>query len=302
MAIQPEIERYISNDEVKLALEQTGSTIIEVGGEAFPHKETLDFPLSDPWSLTMRGAIAQVKEEGSFERQLVTELGIGDGRNIREAGKGINEVLGVDIEKWRLQIAGVNLVTGPARLQIPVDLWVADAVEFLQKIRAIGRNRLSGWAFMCLPQSPSGLNFADRYDGLSTLESYLTDWDRYGLTLNAGTLDNLRKVAGDLRTLIILSDRVPEEVRTRLIIQIGWQVERQFQTKEPIQQDPDTGIGWVSQIDDGKRFYELVASGEYSPISAEEAERRRLASLASGRGRDELNVYHHLVVYQLRPR
>ena len=301
MAIQTNIERYIPKDAVKLPQYQVGITTIGVGGSIFQHIETLDFPLHDPWSLFMRGVVARVRQRRGFEGQLVTELGIGDGRNIREAGRGVKEVLGVDIEEWRLKAAGVNLVTGPARLEIPVELWRAEAVEFLRNFGTIGRHRLSGWAFMCLPQSPSGLNFADRYDGSLTLNSYHADWDRSGLTLNAGALDNLRKVAGDLRTLIILSDRVPADIRIRLINQTGWQIERQVQTSEPIQQDPDTGIGWVSQIDDGGRFYELVAPKQYSSISATEAEKRRLESLVSGLGRDRLNVFHHLTVYQLRP-
>lgn len=302
MAIASGIERYIPNSEVRFPQHLAGGTTLEVDGLTFPHLQTLDFPQTDPWSQVMRRVIAQVRQNGGFIGQTIAELGIGDGRNIREVGRDIRDVLGVDIEEWRLQIAGFNLVTGPVRLEMPVDFWWADAVELLQNLKVTGRERLSGWTIMCLPQSPEGLNVADRYDGLSTLASYRAEWDRFGLTLNAATLDSLRLVAAsDLRTLIILSDRVPPEIRTRVIAETGWQIEKQFQTEEPVQQDPDTGIKWVSQIDDGRRFYELVSPQQYSPISAVEAERRRIASLTSGRGRDELNVYHHLSVYQLKP-
>lgn len=302
MTIETGIERYIPNNKVELAQYPVGNNPIKVNGRVFPHLETLDFPQPDPWSITMRRALAQLREEGAFKGQPVAEFGIGDGRNIRELGEGISEVLGVEIERWRLQVAGVNLVAGPARLGIPVELWRADAVEFLQNFRTItGRDRISGWVIMCLPQSPEGLNTADKYDGSVTLNPYRNEWDKYGLTLNAATLGSLREVAdSSLRVVIILSDRVTPEMRARMISQTGWQVERQFQTPQPIQQDPDTGTRWVSKVDDGQRFYESVASGQYSPISAIEAERRRLASLASGRGREGLNVYHHLSVYQLR--
>lgn len=302
MAIQSGIERYIPNKKISLIGNPVRHTEIAIKNQVFPHLETVDFPYSDPWSIFMRRVIAAVREEGWFKGQSITEFGIGDGRNIREVGSGIKEAVGVEIEKWRLQTAGVNLVTGAARLSCPVDLWRADVVEFLQKFKqTTDRNRLSGWVIMCLPQSPEGLNTADRYDGSFTLDSYRTDWDLYGLTLNAATLDNLRAIAdSNLRVLTILSDRVPPEMRLKMISKTGWQVERQFQTPKPIQQDPDTGVHWVSEIDDGQRFYELVVSGQYCSISAIEAEKRRLASVVSGGGRDELNVYHHLTIYQLR--
>lgn len=304
MATQAGIERYIPNGEVDFPQGVVGSTTLEINGQAIPHFQTLDFPVPDPWSLNKRRVLSIIRREGSFRGRSIVEIGIGDGRNEREVGDDIREVVGIDIELWRLQVAGVNLVTGPAKLHAPIELWKGDGVEWLQNLRqATGRERLSGWVIICLPQSPEGLNAADRYDGSLTLNSYRTDWDKYGLTLNAATLDSLRAVAAyDLRVSVTLSDRVPEEARTRMIRQTGWEAERPFSTPEPIQQDPDTGIQWVSRIDDGQRFYEFVATGQYSPISAIEAERRRLASLASGQGRDELNVYHHLYVYQLRPR
>lgn len=300
MSITTKIERYIPNIAEPLTGERVGQSAITINGQELPHQETLDFPLSDPWSLNMRRIIAKVRESGGFIGQEVTELGVGDGRNLRELGNKAGKALGVDIEDWRLRVAGVNLVTGPAPLDTTVDLWRGDAVEFLQQLEATGRKRLSGWVIMCLPQSPSGVNFADRYDGLSTLDSYRADWEQSGLTLNAATLSNLRERADRLKVLVILSDRVPPQIRAKLLLETGWQVDREFQTPEPIQQDPDTGIDWVSQIDDGKRFYEWVAT-DYRPISAIEAEKRRLASLDSGTGRERLNVYHHLSVYQLSP-
>lgn len=301
MAVQIGIERYIPKNKIDFASDRVRLTTMEVEGSIFLHQETLDFPKDDPWSKTTREVISQIRREGRFIGQSVTELGIGDGRNIREAGR-VGEVLGVDIERWRLGVASNNLIKGSDPLSVPVELWKADAVEFLQEFKQTGRERLSGWVIMCLPQSPSGENAADTYDGLATLSSYRSEWDKYGLSLNAATLDQLRQVASrDLRVLVTLNDRVPFEPKESMFSQTGWSIESQFQTQEPIQQDPDTGIEWVAAVDDGQRFYELTSKG-HSPISAIEAERRRLVSLASGEGRDGLNVYHNLTIFELTSR
>lgn len=279
-----------------------GQNRIEVEGVRIPHLETLDFPRRDPWSLLMRRAIRDRRDLGAFKGKDVTELGVGDGRNLREVGVGISGAVGIDIELWRLRIAGMNLVTGKHPLTVETELWSGDAVAFLERYREIGKQNVSGWVLACLPQSPAGLNFADRYDGSSLLDSYRSNWERSGLTLNAAVLDNLRPLAdSDLRVLIILSDRVPDETKVELFARTGWEVEQKVRPKEPIQQDPDTGIAWVSKIDDGRRFYERIAQ-DYQPISAIEAERRRLKSMESGLGRKDLNVYHGLTVYQLQPK
>lgn len=310
MTTSKELDRYIptddSIDDITFDILLKGLVIqgrMEVEGVRIPHLETLDFPRSDPWSKLMMRAILNRRESGVFRGKEITELGVGDGRNLRAVGVGISGAVGVDIEKWRLRVAGVNLVTGAHPLAVETEFWLGDAVAFLKRYREAGKQTVSGWVLACLPQSPVGLNFADKYDGSLLLDPYRTDWEKSGLTLNAAVLDNLRPLAdNDLRTLIILSDRVPEETKVELFARTGWEVEQEVRVGEPIQQDPDTGIGWVTQIDDGRRFYEEVGQGTYHPISAIEAERRRLESMESGLGRKDLNVYHGLTVYQLQPK
>lgn len=296
------LERYIPvlrAENFSFSAAQINSNSLEISGRHLPHLETTDFPLNDPWSEYLREVIEDLRDQGAFIGTPVTELGIGDGRNVRILGSHPSSVLGVDIERWRVEVAGVNLASDPAFAQTEVELWSGDAVDFLQESQRAGRS-LTGWTIMCLPQSPEGMNFADRYDGASNLNTYRSDWEESGLTLNAAVLDNLRAVVeGELKVLTIISDRVPEEVKNSLFLRTGWVKEATYKTSSPIQQDPDTGIAWVSTIDDGGRFHQRV-NGSFEPITAVEAELRRRQSLQSGLGRAILNVYHGLSVYQLR--
>lgn len=299
MAQAIELEKYIPGEGKPFSFcpAQIGLTTLEINGKVVPHLQTVDFPVNDPWSLLFRRSIAELRIKRAFKGSLVTELGIGDGRNIKEVGSNVAGVVGIDIERWRIEVASINL--GSASEITPLELWKGDAVTYLDKLKR-GKSSLSGWAILCLPQSPEGENSADRYDGASNLDTYRSDWDESGLTLNAAVLDHLREVSDlNLRALIILSDRVPEEIKRSFFTRTGWVVENLDRTIVPIQQDPDTGIAWVEKIDDGRRFYEKV-DGYFEPISAFEAERRRKESLESGLGREVLNVYHGLTVYQLR--
>lgn len=303
MATIYNLERYIpgvNGDRFSFSSDQVSPTTLNVKGRVVPHLETKDFPISDPWSVYLREILGKTRDQGVFTGQPVTEFGIGDGRNVRVLGLHPTSVLGVDVENWRVGVAGANLTTDPDFSKTPLELWSADAVDFLQESKKAG-NRINGWVVMCLPQSPDGLNTADKYDRSPLLNDYRRDWEAAGLTLNAAVLDNLRSVVDpNLRALIILSDRVPKEIREELFIRTGWQVEQRYVTEFPIQQDPDTGIGWVAKIDDGQGFYEAVSPDQYFPISAIEAETRRLKSFYSGLGRFDLNVYHHLNVYQVK--
>lgn len=296
-----ELERYLPESSINFSFSPSAVTLttLEAGGRVVPHLETPDFPVEDPWSVFFRSTIARLRNEGAFIGKEVNEGGIGDGRNILEAGHGIAGVLGLDIEYWRVGVASVNL--SPKGLALPnTELWRADAVDFLQESKRVGRT-IKDWMVLCLPQSPEGLNYADRYDVKPNLKDYRGEWGDSGLTLNAAVLDNLRQVAdANLRTLIILSDRVPDAIRNEMFRQTGWVIERQIRTQRPIQQDPDTGISWVAKIDDGNRFHEKDEKGFYRPILATEAERRRFESFTSGGGRKDLNVYHDLTVYQVR--
>lgn len=305
MANITSLERYIPGsrgDNVSFNPAKVNSNILEVSGGQVQHLETRDFPLTDPWSEYLRKIIAGVRDRGVFNGRLVTEFGVGDGRNLRLLESRPAGMLGIDVESWRVEVAGANFVSDTHLARIPLELWSGDAVGFLQDCKA-RRRSLDGWVIMCLPQSPEGINSADRYDGASNLDPYRGDWERSGLTLNAAVLDNLRTVSDrSTRVLIILSDRVPDGIKESLFSQTGWVGEAAYRTEHPIQQDPDTGIAWVQTIiDDGRRFYQQV-NGHFEAITAVEAERRRKQSLDSGAGRKELNVYHNLTVYSLRPK
>ncbi len=220
-------------------------------------------------------------------------------------GEGPTVVAGIDVESWRLDAALVNIKNSnrDGALSIPIH---AHALEYLDLCKE-NTETISGRGIMCLPQSPQGENAADRYDVKDgnriseILGLYDGEWGRYGLTLNAAVLAELKKVAHrDFRQVVILSDRVPEDIRKEMISATGWNIEESFQTDEPIQQDPDTPIGWVTEFDDGERFWGKNGN-QYTSISAGDAEERRQASVDQKLGRDALNVYHHLSIYVLAP-
>lgn len=299
---ESKIKPFVPDPEYVFPVGAVVKTHIRVDGDLFPHYETTDFSRSDPWSLKMRRSARRVRESGGFDGEVIRELGIGDGRNIREAGRNITGAEGVDVDSWRLEAASRNLIIGEKPLSVDVRLWHGDAVDFLREQQGSGRERFRGWVLMCLPQSPEGINAADKYNGNSNLDPYRDRWEESGLTLNAAALDNLRKIADkNLRALVIISNRVPPKYRNDLIVATGWEIESKFKTEHPIQQDPDTGTAWVERIDDGKRFFQKTDGGLFVPVSATEAEHRRKRSFELGKGRADLNVYHHLTVYELKP-
>ncbi|MBI4080143.1 MAG: hypothetical protein HY430_00025 [Candidatus Levybacteria bacterium] len=309
MAVATEITRHQFNPEARdvfLSLQQhrLGERQITVDGVVYPHLETLDFPQSDPWSRHMTAVVASSRSDGEFFGKHITELGVGDGRNIIHAGGEITGATVVDVEDWRLDSALINFSRHEATASLPIEAWHGDAVALLRdwETHKPGE-RIKGYVFACLPQSPDGDNLADRYDENSLLEPF-AEWNRYGLTLNAAVLSHLRPlVEKDTRLLLMLSQRVPSDVRKKLFGKTGWDLVYEHKTTSPIQQDPDTGIGWVAQIEDEfakdeHPFYAYEPEGnDFLPISASEAEERRLQST----GRDDLNVYHHLSVYELQP-
>lgn len=288
-----QLATHIANGELR---------IIEVFGiKNFAERTT--FPLSDPWSVIMRTTIEQLGRQGRLDGHDVFEPGIGDARNIAAMAKftdSIGRVLGVDIDPIALAAAEHNLYYLSSTLTQKSDLHPADAIELLVDKHAKSE-RLCGWTFVCLPQSPQGDNTADAYELSDLLNPYLEKWDTYGLPLNAVILDYLGRVAADdLNVLLILSGRVPSQIREQLIHTTGWAINAEHQTTSPIQQDPDTGIAWVIDFDDGERFFER-RDGLFVPLPAYEAEQRRQEALQSGADRDGLNVYHHLSVYELQP-
>lgn len=276
--------------------------------EGRPWLEAADFPLGDPWSEFTRGVIRQTALEGGF-RGDVFEAGVGDGRNVVAANLDQTQreqdmLIGLDVDAWRLDVAGRNLST----LALPgtVELVGGDAVAYL----AQRSERLRGWGVACLPQAPQGetLNHADGFDAnleslraVAGLELGGRPVDDYGLTLNAAYLEALRgrTAPGEFTTLITLSDRIPQHIRHELFGRLGWQLLHEQQTPQPIRQDVDTGVAYVAGYDDGQRFYRRDDKGLYTPISADEAEARRLHSAATS---EPFNVHHHVSVSTIAPK
>lgn len=285
-----------------------------VGGNELLLEETADFPYDDPWSTLTRRVVNELREAGQLDGRDFLEAGLGDGRNALLAldmGEGgASRLTGIELDDWRLAAAARNLTAAgvdPDR----VDLHQTDIVEWLQS----GDHFIRGLSLACLPQAPRSAteNDADGYQDLDSLGPFHDvkieghTVDEYGLTLNAAYLGALRRRVipdGDSTALVTLSDRVPRTVLERLFDKTGWKIFDVHQAEEPVQQDPDTGIGWIIRFDDGERFQKKDEEGQFVPISAMEAETRRQESLAyaGAEARDLLNVYHGLSVYHLYPR
>lgn len=296
------LEQYSPNFEENLS-DRVSPVFIETRSGRVKILETNDFPTTDPWSEFFRETLKNLTEEGFFEGEEVVEFGIGDGRNELVIGN-VGKIIGIDIDSWRLKVASENLKRCKITKNIPTDLYHQHAAAFLEW-HIISNKKLGGRGIMCLPQSPYGVNHADTYsnndnnDVAQLLTLYEKTWGEYGLTLNAAVLDKLRHVVNsDFRQVVILSDRITDEIKNQLFAETGWEVERNFKTIEPIQQDPDTPIGWVTEIDDEKRFFEKIENG-FIPITAVIAEKRREESKGK---RNNLNVYHDLSIYVLKPK
>ena len=289
MAIQIDVQRYQPRQ-----VEQPYGQLLE----------TQDFPRSDPWSWKMRQVLAE--RATVFSGKPLIEGGIGDARNeleIYDALHGVGfsrptSIIGIDIETWRLDFAAHNL----EQTDMPYELIYGGAYQWLAQLPE--KQIIEGNAIFCLPQAPLliGESVADGYDA-RYIPDYAHPWDTYGLGLNFAVLTELGKRATtDFTAFTMLNTRIPEEALDAMVAAAGWRIVAKHSTEPlPVQQDPDTDITYTIQHDDGQRFYELTKSGTYEAISALEAEKRRKACLASGGGRAELNVYHHLIVYELQP-
>ncbi len=278
---------------------------IYVDGESIDLLTTNDFPSDDPWSVDFREAVAALWRQTHFSDQSVWEFGVGDGRNLIVArgirGVPLRKVHGIDIDDWRLDLAAGNLERTGISGETPVSLFHMHALDYLRALKdSYGNNSLKGVVLMCLPQSPEGGNSADTYDQ-SGLGRYRL-WDIFGLSLNAAVLDNLQPVAHrETIALVMLSGRVPEEIRLDMLHTTGWSVEQEFGSL-PVQQDPDTGIRYVEGYATEGVFWEVDEYRNYQPISTAEAIRRWEQCRAYGGGRDTLNVFHTVHEYLISPR
>ena len=80
------------------------------------------------------------------------------------------------------------------------------------------------------------------------LPEFAQKYNRWGLGLNAAVLGTLVNHVGNYTDVsAVFSGRVPENVIRDMINELGWKVVEVVQTPEPIQQDPDTDIAFVSE-------------------------------------------------------
>jgi len=283
-------------------------------------KETPDFDTKDPWSILSRAAIEILWTEGAFGGSYF-EGGFGDGRLsvaagifVKSALNNIETITGVDLDGWRLDLARQNLEQG----EIPAGkyhLIENDVIAFIQAL-PFPNTVLTDYGVACLPQVPIGetQNHADGIKPTSAILPYVnkqildTTANALGYSLNYALLAELRqKVEPDFNLLLTLSGRIPLQYRNEMYQRTGWTVVRRFRTEEPILQDIDTGITHTIPFDDGRRFYEKGSNGIFSPISAQEAERRRAMEEKRLRIPNlkkkyaQHNVFHHVSVDVLQP-
>jgi hypothetical protein len=276
-------------------------------------EETPDFPITDPWSLrAMAPAINKFRDEGKFIGRPILEFGGGDGRNPLLAYSETNGrpdipwVGLVDIVPEKMEAAKRNLLNNTKIPKRSIVTEVGDAVQVLAEdalpvVQSRGR-KFDGVVFMCLPQSKGVGTPADAMNENDLHAAFREKWDRYGLTLNAGALSYLRHIVdNDADVLFAISGRIPSEVRERLFAEMGWKAKRMVAAR--VQQDPDTDISWMLDRDkegkplipdDGKRFFDK----QRRPLSIEEASRR---VQAAGGDRNNLDVYHNVYIFNLKP-
>lgn len=276
---------------------------LRIGEQEVPHLITADFPPTDPWSQFFRSIISELEHQNWFRNKPLLELGIGSGGNERVAGNGISQIIGVDVVAEKLDAASQNFLSDDNLREVPTELYHMRAQDFLAlwDTREIGK--FSGRVLMCLPQSKTKLfqysTDADTYS--EPIVSHIwhvlfSRWEKYGLTLNATVLEKLRKiVADDTEALMILSDRIMPEIKERMIEEKGWTIVEKDITR--VKQDWDTKLDWMKGLekeDDGNRFYD----SDNNPLPTNVAIDRinQVHSPA-----DELNVYHDVTVYRLRP-
>lgn len=271
-------------------------------------KTTRDFPDSDPWFNWLADDIEANPER--FAGREYLEFGIGGGLQAVAALTGlgkkpnlppIEKIIGIDIDDWRLDIAAQNLGKFTT---VPYILYQEDAVQWVEELQ---EKIVKTAIVMCLPQAPlpeqaEGYNSnADTYD-VNKLPQIARKYNKYGLGLNAAVLGTLIQHVGEATDVsVVFSGRVPENVIRDMIRDLGWRVVDIVETPEPIQQDPDTDISYVLDYANKSPedlFYEKQPDGEFSPISAVEAEKRLLAA---NKKRDNLNVYHYVSVWHLEP-
>ncbi len=236
------------------------------------HLEMDEFPIADEWSKLMREAIVSLGLSGAFTDRTLLGLGIGDGRNERLAilasdngfgERSIKKVIGVDTDKAKLGLAYYNLLPqfsyDGINPENKLQLYAGDVVGYLKEQQQRGASWDRPFAFICLPQAKKKNGEGTTSDIIaSTYDEYDGIWDRYGLSLNAGTLAELNKIPhSQLDALLVLSGRISPNVRHRLIEETGWFNNRVVKSAI-VQHDQDTPLSWMQDLaneDDGQRFF-----------------------------------------------
>ena len=167
------IKNPVSGTVIRQLGNRVQKTLLEINSKRKFIFTVTDFPITDPWSqIGLRPAIKKLCKSGFFKGG-VMELGIGDGRNIFLTGKKISEIIGIDVEEWRLSVAKYNFDNDSFLATVPTYLFKADAVNFLDeiagKLKAGEIREMPKRVIMILPQSLGGKNSADRY---RTKDSY----------------------------------------------------------------------------------------------------------------------------------
>ncbi len=262
------------------------------------HLSTNEFPPTDPWSRLSQQAVEQLAEQGFFDKQEVFEVGMGDAKQSvlaviasKKNSYSVKKVIGVDVTRSRLALAYHNL----KNLEVSMQFIQGDAVDALEAWTDLGNQKFGGKALICLPQVPRQEDIdatADVYNSQTSHKPFSKNWERYGLTLNAATLTRLKEVSNNnTEALLVLSGRLPENIRERLIRETGWQNNGTV-VEGIVRQDPDTPLNWMNgiarEINDGSRFY------------ANEAGKQTISMLEAismhQRGKA---VYHDVYVYRL---
>lgn len=291
-------DRGLSEKELMSIATPFSQAFLHIADMSLPHLEMNEFPIIDGWSQLMIDAIEDQAYRGNLDGRTILGLGIGDSRNERVAANvgNIEEIIGLDSYPNKLPLAFKNLeddeIIKEKINQGGVRLYEGDAVDFLLNWNDLEKDSFSGTAFICLPQAKGDGTGSDIDKEVESHKPFKEKWDQYGLTLNAATLTRLKGVSNNnAEVLLVLSGRLPEDIRKKLIIETGWH-NNGIVVEGIVRQDPDTPLNWMNgiakDIDDGSCFYADEAGKQSIPILK--------AILMHERGKA---VYHDVYVYRL---
>jgi hypothetical protein len=295
----------VSQESIQNNPRFSNSTVF-IGQEKIVMKIDTQFPDTDPWGIMKRDVITAHASKGGFDGRVILEGGIGAGGNVIACGKNIAGIIGVEIDKELISLAEYNLSN--IRPNIPRAIINSDIVDYLSSFEG----KFEGTAIFCLPQSKS-----DESDGLEGSINSITDtysivrdhglekFDKYGLNLNAAALQSLGQIStSQTDCFIILNGRIPENEIYKMFQHTGWIPQERIENI--VQQDPDTDISWMREIQDEARFmdkdgYRIDFGDAYGRLL--NAMNESLGNVEEARKilRAHGDVRHKLMVYRLSP-